>query len=662
MADVPVHVVIVKPDGYAHGETFRELAETLSFGLQALGIPSRILVNGFEPGCGHVVLGWHLLDPEPALHLPSDCILYNLEQFDDRNRELLQRFLVFAERFQVWDYSQRNIEILRKAGLQAPVRHVPIGFVPQLQRIGKAPEQDIDVLFYGSLNERRRKILQELEQEGLRVHAAFGVYGAERDALISRAKVVLNLHFYETSIFEMVRVSYLLANRKAVVAECHSLTEVEDDMRVAAVLVPYGHLVAACVQLVNAPLRREAVETRAFETISRREEPRYLAEALKGEAPAAPREPLPAVSVVMITKDRPGFLRRALQSLLDQQFRDFEVLLVNDGGEKVTGIVQDFASRGLRILLQDHPASKGQSAARNTAMLMAQGRWIAYLDDDDLFYPEHLELLVGVLKATGAAVVYSDSLRVIEEERGGAWAVVSREVAMSRDFDRDQFLWDNLTPINNVVHERMCWEVCGLHDETLPVLEDWDYWIRLSRLWDFVHVPKVTAEVRWRSDQSNITFRKQDQFPECRRRIGAKVHRLLAKERSRTEQATPPALREALLFEPDWKDAEWVEVVLAYVHAFKPGEPVALVLPMDPRSEGQLSLEEAQGKLLDIVSRSGHESFPDIILLDKLSELLETLQGFARAQWIPKGRGNVEGLEGEVGSRFAKARSALSAR
>jgi hypothetical protein len=142
--------------------------------------------------------------------------------------------------------------------------------------------QDIDVLFYGSVNERRARVIVELRNRGLNAQAVFGVYGAPRDSLIARAKVVLNLHYYDTSIFEIVRVSYLLANRKAVVSECHDGTEIDPDMVDAVRLAPYEQLVDACVDLVNDGPARLALEERALCRISARPEEVFLAAALRG--------------------------------------------------------------------------------------------------------------------------------------------------------------------------------------------------------------------------------------------------------------------------------------------------------------------------------------------------------------------------------------------
>ena len=83
---------------------------------------------------------------------------------------------------------------------------MPIGYAPQLTRIAPAAE-DVDVLFVGSLNDRRRTVLDALEAKGAKVERVFGVYGPERDGWLARAKICLNLHFYEARVFEVVRVS-----------------------------------------------------------------------------------------------------------------------------------------------------------------------------------------------------------------------------------------------------------------------------------------------------------------------------------------------------------------------------------------------------------------------------------------------------------------------
>ena len=276
-------IVTVEPDGNIHAKAFHEVAETLLYALQRMGVPAQIAVNQFDPDAVNIILGWHLLSEEAMANLPEQTVLYNLEQLDEQNKPMLTRLLTMSLRFEVWDYSRRNLEILREAGFQGTLNHAPVGFVDELCRIQKAPEQDIDVLFYGSVNERRLRILEALRLQGLKVEGVFGVYGTERDALIARAKVILNMHYYDSSIFEIVRVSYLLANRKAVVGECHPGTEIDPELHEAIRAVPYEGLVEACLDLVRNDGARAALEARGHGIFSAIREEAILGAILGGE-------------------------------------------------------------------------------------------------------------------------------------------------------------------------------------------------------------------------------------------------------------------------------------------------------------------------------------------------------------------------------------------
>ena len=121
--------------------------------------------------------------------------------------------------------------------------------------------------------------MNELRSSGLNVHHAFGAYGDPRDALISRAKVVLNIHFYEPGAFEAVRVCYLLANWKAVVTEINPGEFLDPDLSEAVLAVPYGGLVEACKSLVADCSRRRDLEERGFHAIAARDEVAILRQA-----------------------------------------------------------------------------------------------------------------------------------------------------------------------------------------------------------------------------------------------------------------------------------------------------------------------------------------------------------------------------------------------
>lgn len=277
-------IVIIRPRGYQHSDGFREVATMLRYGIENLGYNIIITENEFSSDNINIILGIHLITADLIDKIPLSSIIYNLEQFDSKSM-LNVTMLPLFKKFTVWDYSKRNIENFRKMGCKNFFYHVPIGYVPELTCIAPVSPQDIDVLFYGSTNARREKILEELKQRGLTVVTLFGVYGKERDAVIARAKVIINIHFYESSIFEIVRISYLLANHKAVVAECNKDTEIAEDLKTAVALAPYDKLVETCIELVNNDEKRQLLEKNGFENFSLRKEVNILRDVITEKSP-----------------------------------------------------------------------------------------------------------------------------------------------------------------------------------------------------------------------------------------------------------------------------------------------------------------------------------------------------------------------------------------
>ena len=275
-------VVQVRPPGYVHAEGLTEIAECVFFGLRRLGLKA---FYREPPDCPvrQIVLGAHLLDAHGLAALPPDAIIYNSEQFDDDSRWLTSHYVGALKQRQVWDYSTENVRRLTALGAQS-VQYVSLGYVPELARIPHLSDE-IDVLFYGSVNPRRQQVIDQLKARGLNVVVLFGAYGEERDRAIARAKVVLIVHYYEAKIFEIVRAAYLLSNRKAVVAEGGTDTFVEPELREALCAVPYDQLVDACVELVRDQARRSALEERGQRLFALRREEDVLAAALNTPAP-----------------------------------------------------------------------------------------------------------------------------------------------------------------------------------------------------------------------------------------------------------------------------------------------------------------------------------------------------------------------------------------
>ncbi|MGC8490862.1 MAG: glycosyltransferase [Syntrophobacteraceae bacterium] len=220
---------------------------------------------------------------------------------------------------------------------------------------------------------------------------------------------------------------------------------------------------------------------------------------------AGPSDSPPMVSVVVPTRNRPEMLVEALQSILHQTYRDFEIIVINDGGtDEVAAITARLNSSG-KIRYLKLPENLERSAARNAGIRISRGKYIAYLDDDDIFYPSHLETHVRYLLNTGCSVAYSGSCMAIQEKKNGRYVVGKKGVVPARPFDRSLLLAVNFIPLLSIVHERGCLERSGFFDEELRTHEDWDLLIRLSKHFDFGRIEKVTTEFRRRHDTSTTT-------------------------------------------------------------------------------------------------------------------------------------------------------------
>jgi hypothetical protein len=259
---------VVTPDGYDHHHAFDEVAEVLSAAFRALGGSAPIVKSQWEwAGRAPIVLGGHLLAPSAGVDLPRHAILFNFEQVDANSPWVNSAYLSLLKRYAVLDYSIANTQALQASGI-GHARHFPIRFMPILARVGTAADCDIDVLFYGSMNERRALILEGLQARGLNVVHLFGVYGAQRDAAIARAKVIVNIHFFAAGIFEAVRVCYLLANGKCVVSEGRPDDPDIADIADGIVVCAFHEIVDRCIELIEDDAKREALARRGRTAIA----------------------------------------------------------------------------------------------------------------------------------------------------------------------------------------------------------------------------------------------------------------------------------------------------------------------------------------------------------------------------------------------------------
>jgi glycosyltransferase involved in cell wall biosynthesis len=185
----------------------------------------------------------------------------------------------------------------------------------------------------------------------------------------------------------------------------------------------------------------------------------------------------PDVSVVIPTHDRMGLLALTLRTVFWQDEVELEVIVVDDGSsDRTTETVERLGDRRVRMVRHETP--QGVSAARNRGIADAAGRWIAFLDDDDLWAPDKLAQQLRAIRETDRAWAYTGSVNVTMDHRiiGGAPPSAPKSVA-------EGLHRTNLIPGggSSVVARADILREVGGFDEGLGILEDWDLWIRLAR-------------------------------------------------------------------------------------------------------------------------------------------------------------------------------------
>jgi hypothetical protein len=181
------------------------------------------------------------------------------------------------------------------------------------------------------------------------------------------------------------------------------------------------------------------------------------------------------VSVIIPAYNQADYLPKAIHSVLDQTYTDFEILVVDDGStDETADIANALTDERVRYIYQDN---KGLSAARNTGIKHSSGKYLTYLDSDDQFLPEKLEVLVNVLEENPHFGFAAGQAIPIDEED----IPVGEIFDVPLPDDSSQLLLGNPLHVGSVMVERSWQEIAGFFDETLLSYEDWDMWLRLAR-------------------------------------------------------------------------------------------------------------------------------------------------------------------------------------
>ena len=184
---------------------------------------------------------------------------------------------------------------------------------------------------------------------------------------------------------------------------------------------------------------------------------------------------MPQITVILPTWNREKWLKTSIESVLSQTFQDFELIVVDDASTDSTGKILESYSRKIRTILL--PENLGVSAARNTAIVQSDSKWIAFLDSDDYWHAEKLEKQIKQTRLCPEYQIhFTDEIWI----RNGI-----RVNPKNKHRKREGWIFKPslvlclMAPSTVMLHRELL-ERHGMFDDALPVCEDYDLWLRLT--------------------------------------------------------------------------------------------------------------------------------------------------------------------------------------
>jgi glycosyltransferase involved in cell wall biosynthesis len=208
----------------------------------------------------------------------------------------------------------------------------------------------------------------------------------------------------------------------------------------------------------------------------------------------------PKVSVIIPTYNREKFIGRAIESVLAQTYKNFEIVVVDDGSTDNTRKALEPFDGKIKYIYQENG---GSSSARNRGLQESTGEYIAFLDSDDTWTPNKLAVQLDILdKNKHTGIVYSKMLMFNEKgERIGT----KPDDPSGRNFEELIEISGDI-PTSSVLTRRECFDKAGLFDENLPTMQDFDMWLRISEHYDIYEYEESLAYY-YRHNQQNTSSR-----------------------------------------------------------------------------------------------------------------------------------------------------------
>jgi GT2 family glycosyltransferase len=225
------------------------------------------------------------------------------------------------------------------------------------------------------------------------------------------------------------------------------------------------------------------------------------------------------VSVILRTVNRPEMLKHALNSLVNQTVKNFEVIIVNDGGSDINELLKPYQAF-LNIVYVWHQKGKGRTAALNAGIAASKAPWICFLDDDDIFYPWFIDTMLDASKQNPEQkFLYAETMRALFDLDSSDLIPLEIKPFGRFKYSRERMLVGNAIPINTWFLSRSLYDEVGGFDESFDTLEDYEFLLRATTSTNPIGITRTISEYRFYLSITNSMARSRDDALEALTRI-----------------------------------------------------------------------------------------------------------------------------------------------
>jgi len=290
------------------------------------------------------------------------------------------------------------------------------------------------------------------------------------------------------------------------------------------------------------------------------------------------------VSVIIATYNRENFLKETIDSVLAQTYKNFELIIIDDGSTDSTKkIVKSYNDSRIKYFYQKN---SGQNSAKNNGLLAAKGKYITILDSDDVILPKKLELQVNALEKNHLSAVVYGGIILIDSNSNeiGKQKLKIHSGNVLKELLFTNFLYNG----SNALFKRECIEKTGLFDESVKRMTDWDLYLRISLYFNFICIQADLLKYRVHNENMSCGYQKYEKngkiilerifsnpdFPKSLRRYKNKAYalreRYIARKYFDNSQYTTARKYFLKSMQTDWKLIFCTNILIFSVFTFLP--------------------------------------------------------------------------------------------